>query len=288
VADQSASGLPGRPRVDTIPFNEDELQAVLLDNREVVLPVRAVCGVLGLDADTQAENLRQHDVLAQGLRYVRIPTGGGIQTVLALHRRYLYLWLASIPPNQVRPEIRPKLKAYQEELVELLNAIYGVEPEPGSLEPAAPPSVTPATVALIARQMRTLAAQLREEWADSQDAQNQEIAELKDLVNTHLGAVQGQLDEAQQRLLDYVKITAAQQSVIRRAIEGIGKRYEKKTGKRIYDLLYARFRTELGTPRYDALPAAKYAKALDWLRDRAREYLPDDPDALPPLQESLL
>src|SRR5579859_255642 len=79
MADQSAPGLPRRPRVDTITFNEDELQALLLDNREVVLPVRAVCGVLGLDADTQAENLRQHDVLAQGLRYVRIPTGGGFK-----------------------------------------------------------------------------------------------------------------------------------------------------------------------------------------------------------------
>ena len=52
MTDQSASGLPGRPRVDTITFNEDELQAVVLDNREVVLPVRAVCGVLGLDPDT--------------------------------------------------------------------------------------------------------------------------------------------------------------------------------------------------------------------------------------------
>jgi hypothetical protein len=38
----------------------------------------------------------------------------------------------------------------------------------------------------------------------------------------------------------------------------------------------------------DALPAAKYDEALVWLRRTAREYLPNDPDALPPLQESLL
>jgi len=49
-----------------------------------------------------------------------------------------------------------------------------------------------------------------------------------------------------------------------------------------------RFCAELGTPRYDALPAKKYGEALDWLRARAAEYLPDDPDTLPPLQESLL
>ncbi len=103
-----------------------------------------------------------------------------------------------------------------------------------------------------------------------------------------LTTIQGQLDEAQQRLLDTVKITAAQQSVIRRAIERLAKRHEKKTGKSIYDLLHVRFCAELGTPRYDALPAKKYGEALVWLRARAAEYLPGDPDALPPLQESLL
>ena len=58
--------------------------------------------------------------------------------------------------------------------------------------------------------------------------------------------------------------------------------------KDIYGMLHARFCAELGTPRYDALPAAKYAAALEWLRDRAAEYLPGDADALPGLQESLL
>jgi hypothetical protein len=89
--------------------------------------VRAICTVLGLEPDSQVESLQQHDVLAQGLRYVRIPLGNRFQTVLAIHRRYLYFWLASIRPSLVRPEVRPKLKAYQEELVELLIAdICGV------------------------------------------------------------------------------------------------------------------------------------------------------------------
>ena len=254
-------------------------------SREVVLPVRAICGVLGLDADTQAENLQQHDVLAQGLRYVRIPAGRSLQTVLALHRRYLYLWLASIPPSQVRPEVRPKLKAYQEELVELLNTIYGVEEDAGS---SATQAITPSTIALIAGQMRVLATQLRREFADSQGAQDIRISGIEDLINRQLATVQGQLDETQQHLLDHVKITAAQQAVIRLAIQRLAKRYENKTKKKIYDMLHARFCAELGTPRYDALPAARYERALEWLRNRAVEYLPDDPDALPALQSSLL
>ena len=45
---------------------------------------------------------------------------------------------------------------------------------------------------------------------------------------------------------------------------------------------------ELGTPRYDALPAGRYQAALAWLAQQAAAYLPDDPDALPPLQDALL
>lgn len=289
MEDKSKPALPARPRVDAITFQEDELQAVVLDGREVVLPVRALCTVLGLDPDSQVESLQQHDVLAQGLRYVRIPVGNRFQTVLAIHRRYLYFWLAGIRPSLVRPEVRPKLKAYQEELVELLNAIYGAETDVVAPPPAEQPQdITPPTVAFIARQMRALAAQLRQEFADSQGVQDQRITQLEDLVNQQLTTVQGQLDETQQRLLDHVKITAAQQAVIRQAIQRIAKRYEKRSGKKIYDLLHARFNAELGTPRYDALPAAKYERALEWLRQRAAEYLPDDPDALPGLQTSLL
>ena len=288
VADASGPTLPVRPRVDAIAFQEDELQAVVLDGREVVLPVRPICTVLGLDPDSQVESLQQHDVLAQGLRYVRIPVGNRFQTVLAIHRRYLYFWLAGIRPSLVRPEIRPKLKAYQEELVELLNAVYGAE-----TDLVAPPAeqtqgITPSTVAFIARQMRALATQLRQELADSQGGQDQRITQLEELVRGQLTTVQGQLDETQQRLLDHVKITSAQQAVIRLAIQRIAKRYQKRTGKEIYDMLHARLCAELGTPRYDALPAAKYERALEWLRERAAEYLPDDPDALPGLQTSML
>jgi hypothetical protein len=259
----------------------------VLGGQEVVLPVRAFCIVLGLDPDSQAESLQQHDVLAQGLRYVRIPVGNRFQTVLAIHRRYLYFWLAGIRPSLVSPAIRPKLKAYQEELVELLNTIYGPETDaaPRLVEPQ---GMTPSSAAFIARQLRTLATQLRQEFADSQGIQDQRIAHLEELVNQQLTTVQGQLDTTQQRLLDHVKITSAQQSVIRLAIQRIAKRYEQRSGKKIYDLLHARFCAELGTPRYDALPAAKYDRALEWLRERAAEYLPNDPDALPGLLTSLL
>jgi signal transduction histidine kinase len=289
-ADEPA--LPELPQVDTFTFYDDTLVAVILDGSEVALPIRSICEKMGLDAPSQSTRLREHAVLSQGLRVVKIPIGNRVQSVLAINRRYLAFWLATISPAQVSPDVREKLVRYQQELVEVLDTLYGE----GSL-PADTPAADPAVAALHQRlaaalaELRAtrsalLAAQRRtDETLQGQDAR---LTNVEHLLHERLTAVQGQLDETQQRLLDQVKITAAQQAVIRRAIERLGSRYQQRSGKEIYGLLHARFCAELGTPRYDALPARKYDAALHWLRDRAAEYLPDDPDALPPLQESLL
>jgi hypothetical protein len=292
MSDPSSSALPSLPRVEQFDFYGDSLIAVIIDGREVALPIRSVCNAMGLDAQSQSERLREHDVLSQGLRVVKVPMGNRVQSVLAISRRYLAFWLATITPNLVADDIRPKLVRYQEELVDLLDALYGE----GSTQPTTAPGEPSLTT--LSQRLSAIIAEMRvtrEALLASQRRTDEKIAEqdvrlstVEGLLNERLTMLAGQLDETQQRLLDQVKITAAQQSVIRLAIERLGKRYETRTGKKIYDRLHARFCAELGTPRYDALPAGKYQQALDWLRDRAVEYLPDDPDALPPLQESLI
>ena len=292
MSEPGSSALPSLPRVEQFDFYGDSLIAVIIDGREVVLPIRSVCAAMGLDAQSQSERLREHDVLSQGLRVVKVPMGNRVQSVLAISRRYLAFWLATITPNLVADDIRPKLVRYQEELVDLLDALYGE----GSTQPTTAPGEPSLTT--LSQRLSAIIAEMRvtrEALLASQRRTDEKIAEqdvrlstVEGLLNERLTTLAGQLDETQQRLLDQVKITAAQQSVIRLAIERLGKRYETRTGKKIYDRLHARFCAELGTPRYDALPAGKYQQALDWLRDRAVEYLPDDPDALPPLQESLI
>jgi soluble cytochrome b562 len=291
MSDTDSQALQPLPHIEPFEFHGDALIAVIVDGDEVALPIRSICGALGLDTQSQSERLREHDVLSQGLRIVKIPVGSRVQSVLAINRRYLAFWLATITPSQVNDTARPKLVSYQQELVDVLDSLYGTG------ETLVAEAGAESALATINARFATLVAELRitraalltaQQQTDAKiDAQDVRLSTVEELVGDRLTTILGQLDEAQQRLLDAVKITAAQQAVIRRAIERLGKRYEKKTGKAIYDLLHARFCAELGTPRYDALPAKKYAAALDWLRARAGEYLPDDPDALPPLQESL-
>ena len=75
--------------------------------------------------------------------------------------------------------------------------------------------------------------------------------------------------------------------MIKRAIQRIATRYKRRTGQEIYGKLFAQFCIDMGTPKYALSPAGNDA-ALSWLRERAAELLPDDADALPPLQEKLL
>jgi hypothetical protein len=62
----------------------------------------------------------------------------------------------------------------------------------------------------------------------------------------------------------------------------------ESTEENLYQLLFGQFKATFRLPWYDALPARRYEEALTWLKERAAEFLPDDPNALPPHQEQLL
>jgi hypothetical protein len=112
------------------------------------------------------------------------------------------------------------------------------------------------------------------------------IQDKVDSIDTRLMTVEDVVEDLRQ----IQKISAAQAEYLQRAIKRIATRYQQrtKTDANMYERLFAQFKIDMGIPRYDALPAKEYAKALAWLREQAVRLLPNDPDALPPLQEQLL
>jgi hypothetical protein len=270
-----------RAKVQEISFEEDRLIAVILEGEGVAVPVREICRTLGLDIDTQSARLREHEVLSQGLRVVRIRYGDRMRSVVAILHKYIPFWMATITPGLVAEHVRPKLIRYQIELVDLLATIYG-----GELRGALPAATDSAMTALQQRLANAIAeVQLaREALLATQQGMQEQITSHE----VRLTAVEGLMDELQEQISSHTTITAAQREVIQRAIKRIAARYERRTGKDIFGLLFSQFCIDLGTPKYGLLPAGKYDDALAWLRRKATEYLPDDPDALPPLQEALL
>lgn len=281
--------LPQRPvRIESVDVDGDEIVAAVLEGEGVAVPIRLVCDALGLATQPQSDRLREHDVLSQGLRVVRVPIHGRVRSVLAIMHTHIAFWLATIPPSHVREDVRPKLVRYQKELVVVLNALYG--PAITALPPPAP-DVTPGTAIVPAEIQQQMAATIRE------------LRTLRDVLLTSLVEHQTTRDQVEsldarlQTVADVVedlrqiaKISAVQAEYIQRAIKRIAIRYQQrtKTSVNIYERLFAQFKIDMGIPRYDALPASKFDGAIAWLHRQAEALLPDDPDAMPPHQERIL
>jgi len=256
------------------------LVAAILEGEGVAVPIRLVCQALGVSPQKQSEMLREHDALAPGLRIIRVPIGGRIQSVLAILHTHIAYWLGTILPKEVNEDARPKLVRYQTELIAVLNALYG---------PQVDPSLAPGPLAIdlhvqygeVVRQLRAL-----QETLLTLTSGQQAIQGKVDAVDTRLTKIEDVIEE----LREIQKISAAQAEYLQRAIKRIATGYQQrtKTAVNMYERLFAQFKIDMGIPRYDALPAKAYEKALVWLRRKADEYLPNDPDALPPLQEQLL
>ncbi len=277
--------LPQRPvRIESVDLDGDDLVAAVLEGEGVAVPIRLVCDALGLATQPQSDRLREHDVLSQGLRVVRVPIGGRVRSVLAILHTHIAFWLATITPSQVREDVRPKLVRYQRELVVVLNALYG--PSITALPPATPgTAIVPAEIqqqlAATIRELRTLRDVLLTSLAEQQ-ATREQVDSLGERLQT--------VEDVVEDLRQIAKISAVQAEYIQRSIKRIAARHQQRTqtSTNMYERLFAQFKIDMGIPRYDALPASKYDRAMTWLRRQAATLLPDDPDALPPHQEQLL
>lgn len=277
--------LPQHPaRIEELQFLGDELIAVVLPGEGVAVPTRVVCGALGLDPEAQSERLRNHEVLSLGLRVVRVPMDGRLRPVLAIMHTHIAFWLATITPGLVAESVRPKLVRYQQELVLVLNALYGPNLTPSTTtgtELLPPPSPAEAQLAVVQKELLTLRAALLD-LVRGQQATEERVDALSERVD----GVADLVDE----LREIAKISAVQAEYIQRSIRRLAQRSQQASGteRNMFELLGAQFKVALGVPRYDALPAKRYDAAIAWLREKAAELLPNDPDALPPMQERLL
>lgn len=278
---QDDFGLVRRSTYQEVVFHGDCLITVILPEG-VAVPTRTLSVATGMDPEFQAQQLRNHPVLSEGLRVVRIPDGNQLRPMLAILHTYIPFWLATINPAQVGEAAREKLIRYQRELVDVLDALYGA-----SL-PASPDTTdNTALVAALREQQARLLQELRitrEALLSAQQAMDEELSGQGQRIEQ----LETLVDELQQHIASHTTISPAQAEVIKKAVLHLAQRYEKKAGQPIYARLFGRFCADLHTPKYAMLPAGRYQDALEWLRDRAAELLPDDPDALPPLQECML
>jgi antirepressor protein len=82
---------------------------------------REICERLGIAWQAQHEKLRKSTFFQRHMSRQPIVTPSGTQEMLLLDVEYLPAWLGSISTERVKPEIKDKLLAYQEECAKALR-----------------------------------------------------------------------------------------------------------------------------------------------------------------------
>lgn len=103
-----------------VPFHGDTLEATG-DGEWAV--VKRLCENLGVDVESQRKKLKGEAWPVTAMITATAADGKNYDT-FCIHRRSLAMWLATIKPSKVRPEIREKLLAYQREAADVLAAHF--------------------------------------------------------------------------------------------------------------------------------------------------------------------
>ncbi len=106
----------------TIYFYGQPLVVVRLADGRVGAVLRWFCLNLQLDSDAQLRRIRRTEEIADDLVDVRIQTEGGAQAMATLILHAVPFWLAGIDSRRVREEVRPEIRRYKREVVDVLYA----------------------------------------------------------------------------------------------------------------------------------------------------------------------
>ena len=139
-----------------IAFMGDELAAALTSGSNIYVTLPGIARALGLNAQAQLRRILRTPTLARGLHVIPLETRGGTQTVNCLRVDKVALWLAGIETARVKPELRAKIEAYQEELAPVAMQVFlRVMGLPNA---ASAPEAPDPRVAAIAGQVESLRA----------------------------------------------------------------------------------------------------------------------------------
>jgi hypothetical protein len=262
----------------------DDILAARVDAGDIYLPLRSMCETLGVSYQGQVARIRRDEVLAEGLQPLRVETGGGVQSVQALHLECVPLWLAGLEPGRVKEEIRPRLRVYKrwvrQKVWEAFATELGLPQTPGP----APADAIALSLQQVADLGRALTA-----LAEQQLAFQHEQTQIRGILADHelrLGVQEGRLDRAAQVMGETIRevralkgrldpgnvITDEQAADLQETIKAIAEELTRQSAdsgqqKNYYASLFSELHRRFRVSTYKNLSIEKYARAMAWLRD---------------------
>ncbi len=271
----------------------DEVVAARVNPDAIYLPLRVLCDNLGIGYSAQFARLKRDDVLAEGLRRLKIQTAGGVQTMQCLELEAVPLWLAMIEPSRVREDLRDKLRVYKRWVRRRVWEAFAQETGlTSALEASrAPVPVNPDAQSLIhiAQMAEAIAAMARQQLAFEQNVDTHLVT-----LDTHVAALaegqeamSGRLDQAAAVVgsllhrVDSIEgmvsggqvISDAQAAEISALIKAIAAEItardraagnaSRNAYQAVFGELYRRFRVS----SYHNIPLRRFGEVMAWLRD---------------------
>jgi len=121
----------------------DEVLAVRAEDGAIYLPLRPVCESLGLSYRPQRRRIQRDPALEEGMREIRLETGGGRQATPCLRLSVVPYWLSTVEVSRVRPDLQDKLLVYKRWVIDKVFEAF--QRETGIGQATAPAPTVPAT-----------------------------------------------------------------------------------------------------------------------------------------------
>jgi len=223
------------------------------DDQLIYASLAQLCKAIGLDAESQRERIREHEVLASGLRAFDLDSGGRVLTTWCLKVNLIPLWLALVPVKRLKPEKRERVLLYQQQVADVLSRLFG------------PPAVAP-DAGDSGRAVATTAAEPPYALGLAIARLEAEAAELAGKFEGFVASVDARLTALENRLTPRQLVTEEQAQYISDLVKQAGIALSQKLGGGNHiGSVYGRFYRAFGVTSYKAITQAQYPKAVAWL-----------------------
>jgi outer membrane murein-binding lipoprotein Lpp len=258
-----------------VDFYGDTILAILIrmdGETLVVVPVRPICQVLGIDWSSQRKRINRDDVLKTCVVILTTQVPGDTQRRdhACLPLDYLHGWLFGITTSQVHEKHRERISLYRRECFRALSAVF-------QSDLALPESTNPKVESgMTLAQVRDLGAALMQ-MAEQQMALEGRVDETHELAtraNARLdkaaeviGALQRRTYKLEDKLHPHAYITDQQAANVANAVKALAEMLTRQKGKNQYQGVYGELHRRFGVSSYTMIRQEQYDSVLAFLDD---------------------
>jgi hypothetical protein len=272
VSDKPAIEVLEERQVD---FYGDTILAILIRRDSeilVVVPVRPICQVLGINWPAQWQRIRRDDVLTTCVVKITTQVPGDTQRRehICLPLDYLHGWLFGITTSQVNEKYRERISLYRRECFQALSAVFQGDlalPEPTSSKGESGMTLAQirdlgAALMQMAEQQMALEGRVDETHALATQAHGR-LDKAADVINS----LQHRTYKLEDKLHPHAYITEEQAAHVSTVVKSLAEMLTRQKGKNQYQGVFSELYRRFGVPSYKHIRQEQYDSVLAFLDD---------------------